>query len=178
MSVKPMLVGIAGAAGSGKDTVGDWFVKHFDFQKLAIASTLKAGLAAMGLPEPASRELKEVNISGFDFSWRHAAQKLGTEWGRNLDENIWLKLAEVKIKALQELGDPVVVTDIRFENEAAMIRNLGGYVIHLQGRKAELGKLESHPSERGIVFVAGDTIIHNGGTIQQLGDNLEGFMYG
>ena len=79
MSVKPMLVGIAGAAGSGKDTVGDWFVKRFDFQKLAIASTLKAGLAAMGLPEPASRELKEVNIPGFDFSWRHAAQKLGTE---------------------------------------------------------------------------------------------------
>lgn len=178
MNSNLMLLGISGAAGSGKDTVGDWFAKRCGFQKVAIASNLKAGLAAMGLPEPESRELKEANVPGFGFSWRHAAQALGTEWGRNLDEDLWLKLAELRIKHLQALGTPTVVTDIRFENEATMIRRLGGCIVHIQGRKVELGNLGGHASEQGVVVARGDTILHNDGSIQELESKLEGLIYG
>ena len=63
----------------------------------------------------------------------------------------------------------MVVTDIRFENEAAMIRELGGSVWHITGRQAELGGAASHQSEAGVVFVPGtDLMIDNSGSIADL----------
>lgn len=173
-----MLIGITGPAGSGKDTAGEWIVSYFDFERYAIANPLKAALAAMGLPEPSNRDLKESPVPGFNFSWRRAAQTLGTEWGRGLDEDLWLKLAERHITQRMTAGKSVVVTDVRFENEAAMVRRLGGYVLHMTGRKAPLDGLESHQSEAGVKVARWDVVIDNSGSLTDLTDQLEGFMYG
>lgn len=172
MRENKMLVGVAGPAGSGKDTVGEWFATRFGFKRYAMASTLKAGLTAMGFPEPADRALKEQPVPGFSFTWREAAQKLGTEWGRNLDPDLWLKLAE---RYLQASHNSVVITDIRFENEAAMVRRLGGTILHLQGRAASLGVSQAHASEAGIEILDADVILDNSGSISYLHEQLEGF---
>ncbi len=79
------LIGVTGPAGAGKDTVGHYLHTDYGFMAFAFASPLKQGLAAMGMPEPSSRELKEQAVPGFEFPWRQAAQTLGTEWGRGLD---------------------------------------------------------------------------------------------
>lgn len=170
-----MIIGVTGPAGSGKDTVGDWFVKNYGFKRYAMASALKAGMAAMGFPEPADRDMKEQPIPGFDFTWREAAQKLGTEWGRSLDPNIWVKVAKAQIG---NLGDSVVITDIRFENEAAMIRRMGGTLLFILGRQADLGYSRNHESEAGILFYPGqDVAIDNRGDMQNLYEQLEEFMH-
>lgn len=174
--VNKMLVGISGPAGSGKDTIGDWFVKNYEFDRYAMASALKAGMAAMGFPEPSDREAKEQPIPGFSFTWREAAQRLGTEWGRGLDPNIWVKLAQNRIN---NIDNSVVITDIRFENEAAMIRKMGGQMLFVTGRRAELGPNQAHASEAGIKFhPIKDILINNQGSLQDLHDQLEGYMYG
>ena len=171
-----MIIGVAGPAGSGKDTVGKWFADTYGFHTYAMASPLKAGLAAMGLPEPSDRALKEQPVPGFNFTWREAAQKLGTEWGRGLDKDLWLRLAEQHI---QELDDSVVVTDIRFENEAAMIRAIGGTMLHVMGRKVELGNLAAHASENPVLFYPiSDYMLDNRGTLEELHQQLEDFMNG
>lgn len=160
------IIGLTGKAGSGKDTVGAWLRSEHHYQRIAMADALKKGLAAMGFPEPESRADKESLIPGFSFTWRQAAQRLGTEWGRGLDEDIWLKVLKRELE--HRLGN-VVVTDIRFENEAAMIRELGGSVWHITGRQAELGGAASHQSEAGVVFVPGtDLMIDNSGSIADL----------
>ena len=170
-----MIIGVTGPAGSGKDTVGDWFVKNYGFKRYAMASALKAGMAAMGFPEPADRDMKEQPIPGFDFTWREAAQKLGTEWGRSLDPNIWVKVAKAQIG---NLGDSVVITDIRFENEAAMIRRMGGTLLFLGGRSTDLGFNRNHESEQGVTFYVGqDVAIDNRGDMQNLYQQLEEFMH-
>lgn len=168
MSNKVKLFGVAGPAGVGKDTVGDWLVKHRGFHKHAFASVLKAGLAAMGMPEPADRDAKELPIEGFSFSWRDAAQKLGTEWGRALDPDLWAKLTNLHLLREMAQGHSVVVTDVRFENEADMIRALGGTIIHMTGRSAKLGALSGHASEAGILKRRGDVLICNDGPMTQL----------
>ncbi len=147
-----MIFGFTGKAGSGKDTCADYLVKHYGFRKLSWAAPLKAGLAAMGFPEPQDRTEKELTIEGFDFSWRQAAQQLGTEFGRALDPNIWIKLAARQIDA--EPNVDWVISDVRFENEAAMVRSLGGIVVHLYGREAYLGPAAGHASEKGVEFLA------------------------
>ncbi len=160
------LIGFSGPAGSGKDTAGDELVRR-GFVKLSFAGPLKLMLASAGFPEPADRALKEVQIPGFDFSWRQAAQALGTEWGRALDPDIWTKVLGAQVSRLiHRGGQSVVFTDVRFENEASMIRSMGGTVVHIVGRKAYLGTAGEHVSEKPVLFYPNiDLLIDNTGSI-------------
>lgn len=156
-----MWIGITGKAGSGKDTVGRWFVAK-GFTQASFARPLKAALAAMGFPEPANRDDKEMPVAGLTCSWRHLAQTLGTEWRNLVDPDLWIKLAQ------QNPATKVVWTDVRFDAEAQMIRNRGGFIIHLSGRQAWLGSAAAHSSEAGVEFKEGDVYIPNTGSLPDL----------
>lgn len=151
------LIGIAGAAGSGKDTVADYLVANYGFEKISFAKILKDMLAVAGLGEPVNRDDKEKNFPGLDFSFRHAAQTLGTEWGREcIDPDIWVKLT---LRNLVQDGK-YVISDVRFENEAKAARD-GGFLLHIEGRGVDLGNLGKHFSEAGIVRKDYDPVIAN-----------------
>lgn len=151
-----MIIGIAGKAGSGKDTVADFLVQEHGYVKYSWAAPIKAALAAMGFPEPADRDLKEAIIPELGVSWRHLAQTLGTEWGRKLAHpDLWL------ILAARHMTERTVIADVRFENEAAMVRENGGVILHMTGRQADLGAAASHASEAGLWVWAKDYVIDN-----------------
>lgn len=176
-----ILVGITGPAGSGKDTIADYLVQTHAFTKLSFASTLKAMMAAAGMPEPADRADKERPVPGFDFTWREAAQKLGTEWGRGLDQNIWTKLTGCAIQQinLNLCGQArIVLSDVRFNNEAARIRRMGGKVLHLTGRAADLGANASHASEAGVEYADGDYTIYNGNALDATTQQVRYALWG
>lgn len=168
-----MLIGMTGKAGAGKDTSADYLVEHYGFKKLSFAGPLKAMLAAGGFPEPADRELKEQAVPGFDFTWREAAQKLGTEWGRSLDTNIWTKIVKCQI-----INSPhsYVLSDVRHNNEADMIRELGGLILHIEGKQANLGSNSGHSSEAGVDFVTGDRTVDNSTSHTYLHAQLQSLM--
>lgn len=170
------LIGLTGKAGSGKDTVGQYLHKWANAYTLAFAFPLKEALAAMGFPEPKDREAKEAVIAGFSFSWRELAQTLGTEWGRARDPDLWLKLAMQEVDRIQAVRSHslVVITDVRFENEAAAIRERGGQIWHITGREAQmLGATKSHVSEQGLEVKRGDKVLVNSGTIAELAGLVE-----
>lgn len=178
-----MLIGITGPAGAGKDTVADMLVER-GFVKLAFAGPLKEMLAVIGMPEPADRALKEAQIEGFDFTWRRAIQTLGTEWGRGLDWDIWTKIVGCRIHNLLAAQEYVgatahiVLSDVRFENEAMMIRQLGGCVVHLEGRKVDLGSAAGHVSEQGLRKEANDYVLPNYQTLVDLRIAVKNMLYG
>ena len=171
-----ILLGIAGAAGVGKDTVADYLVDKYNFVKFGFAWPLKAMLlAGLGLDPNAyqSGPQKEADIPRFGFSYRKAAQTLGTEWGRGLRSDLWLLLAEHRIEwikaNLPKVGG-IVCCDLRFENEASMIRHRGGLVLHLKSNRPNttLGEEAKHVSESGVAFLSGDAFIDNSYSILQL----------
>ena len=175
------ILGLAGPAGAGKDTVGEmvrqFYVEHNQqSQSLSFASTLKAMLSAGGFPEPSDRARKEDKLEGFDFSWRAAAQQLGSEWGRSLDPDIWVKVVQAKITTEPEWVH--VITDVRFENEARMVRSMGGEVWHLQGRKADLGDLAVHVSEIPVKHSFQDFVLTNDGDLQDLERSVKALLVG
>lgn len=148
------IIAFTGPAGSGKDTAGRYLIDNYGFKKLSFAKGLKDMLAVLGYPDPASAADKEAIIPELGVSWRHLAQTLGTEWGRQqVHPDLWVIIAEQVIR--KEAG-AFVITDLRFENEAAMVRRLGGVIGFLTGRAYEMPDTTAkHASEAGIEFQDG-----------------------
>lgn len=126
---------------------------------------------------------------------RYALQLLGTEWGRACFEDVWvaqaMRIAERLLGADGNQNVPeytpwrgldwlcsnattprpagVVISDVRFDNEARAIRAVGGRIVRIQRRGAGLsGGGAAHASERGIALdlVSGD--LANDGTLEHL----------
>lgn len=167
-----MIIGITGVAGSGKDTAADYLVSKYGFTKVSFAAILKNMLSVAGLPEPSNRDDKEKNVKGFNFTWREAAQTLGTEWGRSLDENIWVKLTMASL----EDGKNYVFSDVRFDNEAKAIIYKNGINLQMCGRSVDLGQNAGHASEKGVDEYWITHIIGNSGTIDVLYKQLDGIV--
>lgn len=181
------LIGLTGPAGSGKDEVAKALVQ-VGFVQYALASPIKRALNAIfgwDMKQWEDREWKEKEIDALGFSPRRAAQTLGTEWGRTLHNDLWVALAEFTLKfyetALQggekfkkenpeAEGLPhyvgMVVSDVRFENEARWIRENGGAVWHIE--RANVAKVEAHSSEAGVRREYADIALFNSGTVAGL----------
>lgn len=107
------------------------------------------------------------------WSFRELLQFIGTDVCRDcIDTNIWFQIGMNKIQDWQNRGENVVVTDVRFDNEAEGIKNLGGDVIHIIRPEVEEGQteLEQHASE-SITWTV-DWTLYNTGTEENLQDQL------
>ena len=147
------LIGIAGPARAGKDTLASYMLDNLgdNWTRSSFAAPIKKMLEAIGVD--CSDDAKAVVDDAFGDTPRHMMQTLGTEWGRNLiDGDIWVK-AFARLNA----GKCVIVPDVRFENEAALVRE-HGVLIHLVGRG---GINSNHATENALGFKAGDIVIDN-----------------
>jgi len=163
-----IIVGIAGKARSGKDTLANGLVDGMGFERYSFADPIKE-MARVGLgltQDQLYGDSKDKVDDLYGCTPRKILQTLGTEWGRELiDGNIWIKAMERKAA---ESGF-MVVPDIRFENEADSIRRLGGIVVHITGRD---GSVESHKSESGVDVKDDDYVIENSGTLQEYEEKI------
>jgi hypothetical protein len=64
------------------------------------------------------------------------------------------------IERMTANGITPVITDVRFENEAAFVRNLGGTLIHVVNPET-VSRTDAHASENGVAFVDGDILFTN-----------------
>lgn len=168
MSDSQIFIGLTGPAGVGKDTVAS-LLAGYGYSPYAFATPMKEMLRVAGLTEPSTREAKELNLEGEAYSYRQAAQRLGTEWARHLDENFWVKVAAKRVGGLPR----VVFSDVRFENEADWIRSAGGRIIHIIGRQTTVqGVAATHASENGIRKADADLVLSNDSTIETLHDRV------
>jgi len=183
-----LLVGITGRAGAGKSLVADRLVSLADYDVVSFATPIKQLASALLVDNFGFSQAdvdfcmghKATKIPALGVSMRHLLQTLGTDWGRHMIRpDLWLNIAEDKIAGQLE-STSVVVDDIRFEAEAAMIRNFGGLVIHLVRPGGHF--TDKHASESGIAVQPGDVVIVNDGSILELiwavGQALERFRSG
>lgn len=176
---RPSVIGVTGRAGAGKNLVASMVGVGV---VIGLADPLYAALSSLlGIPEVLLRDrsFKERVIPWLGQSPRQLLQTLGTEWGRDsVKPDIWLQLCQRRISMLQENGVAcIVVADVRFENEAEMIRSMGGQVWHV--RRPEVDQDEpAHSSEAGIEAKDGDVVILNDGTVDDLRHRVFAALYG
>ena len=108
---------------------------------------------------------KEVVDKRYGQTPRYIMQTLGTEWGRNLiDPDIWPKVLMAHAESSK-----LIIPDVRFENEARMVRSRG-FLIHIKGRGGVDG---NHASEGGIKPLRHEQVISNKGTLADLYRRLD-----
>lgn len=160
------LIGIAGRARSGKDTVANFIIAAIGGYRYSFADPIRAMLAPLGvdMSDPYWQAHKEDPIPALGVSPRRMMQTLGTEWGRQLiHPDLWLFMTHQR---LLQNGPGMVIPDVRFENEAAWVRKHGGRIIHVIRPDAKA--VEAHASEEGIEIQDIDARLFNSGTLEEL----------
>lgn len=174
-----MLIGISAPKQSGKSTLA----KHLEskgFEHYSFAQPIKEALSVItGLPYDwfDNQETKELPIAFLgNVTGRYMAQTLGSEWARNLiNTDFWTIIAAQRLDSMLKSGKNIVIADVRFENEADMIRKEGGVIIHLKRTGRYFNT--DHVSEAGIEEKENDLIIYNDSTIEALQDQVDTLLY-
>jgi len=180
--IRPMLIGLAGAARTGKSTAQGIIADEFGLLPLSFADPLKDALTAM-LDIDFHRldgAEKEAPLAGLGHSPRELMQTLGTEWGRHQNgSDFWIAVARRRLARLESAaGDAfrgAVFSDVRFNEEAEWLRQHGGLILHLS--RPDATPVRAHASEAGIYPRSGDVSIRNDGTLAELRHQLIGSVF-
>ena len=164
------------APGSGKSTVAgmiDGEVVSFAAPLKRFVTSIVFGLGYDGFS--AVKDRKEDKIPEIGVSPRQMMQTLGTEWGRScVHPNLWEMLAESQARGLISSGFDVIFDDVRFPNEAEMIRRLGGelWLVDRPG----VAYAGDHASEGALVDLMPDAVINNSGSLEDLQAIVHGLL--
>lgn len=172
----PMIVGLCGYAGSGKDTLADMLAGKYGYEKVAFADPLKRtvvswllfndeipadvpGFILNLISECRNQVSSPVNTHDYVYTkpyspeLRKLVQYVGTEYFRAKDGAHWLKAMQL------EPGKKYVVSDVRFKNELDYVHLLNGVVFRID-RECQTST-DAHSSESGIKDLAPVLVIGN-----------------
>ncbi|MEV7425166.1 hypothetical protein [Streptomyces sp. NPDC091212] len=172
-------IGIIGRARTGKDTAGQWLVDHRGYRRVAFADPLKeAALKLNPIVEVivgsdyGHDEYRLSDVVG-EYGWERAKgigdtrrilQELGAAV-RTIDEDFWLRAAMTKVQAANEDGVPVVITDVRYPNEAESLRRAGFHLVYIE--RPDVEQLV-HESEGALGPEDADHLIINNESVANL----------
>jgi len=190
-----IVIGLNGYARSGKDTVADYMVEQYGFEKVSFAAPLKDMLLTLNPqvgvrwtwrgPKPVYLDdvyveygtEEAVKASKYGEEIRHLWQKLGTECVRKYDDMFWVRAAFTK---LTSDDGRYVFTDVRFPNEADAINQLEGiegydaaiWEVHRTG----IGPANGHASESHVGRLGAHYILNNTSTHYSLYADIDGVL--
>ena len=180
--MKTKIIGIAGLAGSGKDTVGEairafgkldrenWEIKKFATELKRIASIL----TGYKIQDFESQEFKNAKLGPEwgDMTVRDMLQKIGTEAMRdNLHPDVWVNA----LFSTYGYNSRWIITDVRFPNEVERIKQHSGTLIKVV--RPGVVALD-HYSEKALDdFDGWDHVINNDGTRYDLVQKIRQIYY-
>lgn len=178
--MRPPVIGLAGLARSGKDSVADTMAQIMGADRYAFAEPLKTMLTSVFGPHfhigDRERLCPEAGVS-----YRHLMQTLGTEWGRDqVGKDLWVNLVERRYNAQKASADQasarngrtsrytMILSDVRFASEAQWVKLQGGLVIYVE--RSGLTKLDGsgHASEADEARLFADVTVFNDGSLADL----------
>jgi len=183
-----LVIGIAGALRSGKDTIGYRLSHGWGFYRLAFADALRGEIMArmsrtvraLHDLQPGHADCRAADVCAQYMlfvtkpqGFRELLQEYGSDVRRRDDPSYWTRQWKERVAGIE---GPVVVTDVRFENEAEAVRSIGGKLWRIT-RPGHGGN--GHLSEHGLDgWQHWDAEIENGGSIDDLWARVDGLVEG
>lgn len=178
-----ILVGLTGRAGAGKDTAAAHLEAAHRFHAVAFADVINDLAQVLlecwdvdyaALHERALKEQPIYCMPGAP-SPRQIKQDMG-DLGRRWHADFWVRAAARRL-GLDDLPrsapvhDRIVVTDVRYPNEAAWLAGLGGVLLRL--RRPSAPAVRAHSSEQHIDALPACMEIINDNGLNNLHTDLE-----
>jgi hypothetical protein len=196
-TTKRFLIGLIGRGRTGKNTVGTYLMNRHDFRPLSMTRPLYEALEIL-LPDPSclDDDKKDSAIPGMSECGRELLQGLG-DWARtHMGQDVLRKHAEFTMQISGYAGGgpsdrDYVITDLRTADEVLWLWERGGYVWHVRSSGAasvtahhteeiERAIIQAgerwrlmHPERAHLHSVGADWILTNGGTIEQLHQQVD-----
>ena len=166
-----MIIGLSGYAQSGKDTVAKILVESYGYSRIAFADIIRVACYRLNpiVTYDGMRLSHLVDLEGWEIAKtypevRRLLQVMGSEVGRDLiDPQIWIELTMFNVKT----EDKIVISDVRFRNEAEEIKWRHGQVWRIS-RIEKNGPINIHRSETDMDSWDFDQYISNNGTFEDL----------
>ena len=143
MNKTGLIIGISGKIGSGKDTIAREIIKNFpeyNFRRVSFGYNVKkivSILTGIDMRTILSRKIKTQYLEEWGMTVGEMFQVVGTDAIRDtLVNEAWIYSLYNNIKD----GENIIITDVRFENEAYSILNRGGYIIRINGDPIKINK--------------------------------------
>jgi len=158
----PKLIGIGYRARAGKDTVGDILEQSFGYERYSFAHILKEVCYMLAGSLESGDEFKE-NVQLCGLTGRQLLIAVGKALREHVSPNVWIDALD--LPGALVTYDRVVITDVRFPNEAAKIKELGGILIEVRrpGLPDDLDETET----AGAAIKWDHTIV-NAGSLEDL----------
>ncbi|MGI5404135.1 hypothetical protein ACQEVG_32735 [Streptomyces sp. CA-135486] len=172
-------IGIIGRARVGKDTAGAWLVDNRGYRRVSFADPLRGCALALdpivntrrsGGDTFITRLAELVEMYGWERAKdeypevRRTLQRIG-QGVRAIDEDFWLRTALKKVTEANENGVPVVITDVRYPNEADSLRRAGFHLVYVD--RPGVPQID-HESEGALTAEDADHIVINNGSVADL----------
>ena len=168
-----MLIGLSGYARSGKDTVAELLCLNYGYKRVSFADPMRQALYVLS---PKLDNIVRLSEYVDDYGWdvakqnqevRRLLQVFGTEVGRKMfGLDFWIDIA---LKDLS--GDTqVVISDVRFPNEADAIAKLGGSMWRINRKNHSA--VNGHASEHAMDNYMFNHVIYNDETLDDLSDEV------
>ena len=169
------VIGLAGKKQSGKDTVYEIARKQLPklrVRRAAFADPLKAEVA----------HVTQMNVSFIEANkdkLRLLLQAWGADFRRQFyGQDYWVNAMRHVLRDADKHADLLFITDLRYENEAAFVHELGGVVVRVKrwnpNNKLDL---DTHSSETVMDGYDGyDYALDNNGDKSQLADAVAALL--
>lgn len=131
-----MIIGISGKIGSGKTHTAKYIINNmtdYDFKLKSYGYNVKkiaSLLTGINMKTIMSRKAKNIYLPEWKMTLGEMYQKIGTDCMRfNLHPDTWL----ISMFSTYHENDNWVIDDVRFRNEADLIKENGGIIIRVEG---------------------------------------------
>ena len=181
-----------GVKGSGKTTCAKYLVEKYKFMEKSFGECLKRACQIIFLLSDrqilgTQIEKETPDSKWFDCTPRKMLQYLGTDLLRN---QMYIIMPELKCdifirhmllwhqNQLSKNSDiSLVISDVRFQNEADFVKFLGGNVVKLIKENTN-DNIDTHASEIEINNIINyDFIITNNNTVDSLLQKIDAYIY-
>ena len=175
-----ILIGFTGQPGSGKNAAADHLTARHDFRQVAFADAIRQAVLTIDPWVDTFYRLREVvRAWGWETAKRNSPevrrllQVFGTEVGRDMfGTESWVDQVFKKLDSFPQ-GQRVVITDVRFANEADALWARGGFLVRLRRDASHHGGVLDHRSETESAALVPDYYLSNQTSLEELHRRLD-----